>query len=60
MPTRERSVIAALCRLYYREADWDGGWWGTRPDRVGPYYKNAEWEGTESLKSAPLSPGTRK
>ncbi len=42
---------AALCRLCNREADWDGGWWGTRPDRTGPYYKNAEWAGTEAVKN---------
>ena len=42
----------AICRLCHREADWDGSWWGTRPDRVGPYYKNADWEGTEPIKSA--------
>src|SRR5665213_1682252 len=42
----------AICRLCYREADWDGAWWGTRPDRMGPYYKNAEWAGTEAVKTA--------
>ncbi|HWE00802.1 MAG TPA: discoidin domain-containing protein [Tepidisphaeraceae bacterium] len=42
----------AICRLCYREADWDGSWWGTRPDRTGPYYKNAEWAGTEAVKTA--------
>ena len=42
-------VLAALCRLHYREADWDGSWWGTRPDTKGPYYKNAEWDGTTKV-----------
>jgi putative heme-binding domain-containing protein len=42
----------ALCRLCYQEAEWDGGWWGTRPDRAGPYYKNAEWAGSEAVKTA--------
>ena len=23
-------TVDALCRLYYREADWDGSWWGTQ------------------------------
>ena len=36
-------------RLHYREADWDGGWWNTRPDTSGPYYKTAEWDGTQKV-----------
>jgi len=37
-------VVQALCRLYYREADYDGSWWGTRPDTSGPYFKPVTWE----------------
>jgi hypothetical protein len=37
-------IFQALCRLYYREADYDGSWWGTRPDTSGPYYKPVMWE----------------
>jgi putative heme-binding domain-containing protein len=44
------AVYRTLCRLAYREADWDGGWWGTRPDTSGPYYKQAEWEGTAKVR----------
>jgi putative heme-binding domain-containing protein len=55
-PALRTAVLGALCRLNYREADWDGSWWGTRPDSTGPYYKNAEWDGTakvqETLKAA--------
>ena len=36
-PARRRLILAALCRLHYREAEWTGGWWGTRPDTSGPY-----------------------
>jgi putative heme-binding domain-containing protein len=49
-PAVRAAVYRALCRLAYREADWDGGWWGTRPDTSGPYYKLAEWEGTTPIK----------
>jgi putative heme-binding domain-containing protein len=43
----------ALCRLCYREATWDGiQWWGTRPDTSGPYFQNAEWEQTPTVKAA--------
>jgi putative membrane-bound dehydrogenase-like protein len=42
-PKRRRPVLAALCRLYHREADWDGQWWGTRPDTSGPYFKAVTW-----------------
>ncbi|HEY7117098.1 MAG TPA: HEAT repeat domain-containing protein [Tepidisphaeraceae bacterium] len=44
-------IYKGLCRLNYREADWDGGWWGTRPDTAGPYFKTAEWEGTAKIQS---------
>ena len=39
-----RPILDALCRLYYREADWDGSWWGTRPDTSGPYFKPVTWD----------------
>lgn len=42
-------MLEALCRLYYREADWDGSWWGTRPDTSGPYYKRDAWDQTEKI-----------
>jgi putative heme-binding domain-containing protein len=42
-------IIETLCRLYFREADWDGSWWTTRPDTSGPYYKPVKWERTERI-----------
>jgi putative heme-binding domain-containing protein len=48
-PQREL-LYRALCRLYFREADWDGSWWGTRPDTSGPYFKTADWPGTDRVK----------
>jgi putative heme-binding domain-containing protein len=54
-PPARAAIYRALCRLYYKEADWDGGWWGTRPDTSGPYFKTAEWSGTPEVKQAILS-----
>ena len=31
-------------RLYHREADYQGSWWGIRPDTTGPYFDPREWE----------------
>ncbi len=45
-----------MCRLYYKEADWTGKWWGTRPDTRGPYFTPVSWSETprigEQLKKA--------
>ncbi|MEO7999613.1 MAG: hypothetical protein ABI852_19330, partial [Gemmatimonadaceae bacterium] len=43
-------VVAALARLYFREADWNGDWWGTRPNFVGPYFAPVPWEATTALR----------
>jgi putative heme-binding domain-containing protein len=51
-PTLRAPIFRALCRLCYREADWTGSWWGTRPDTSGPYFKTAEWAGTAKVKAA--------
>jgi putative heme-binding domain-containing protein len=50
-PAIRTQVYGAICRLHYREADWDGNWWNTRPDTTGPYYKTAEWEGTQKVQT---------
>src|SRR5204862_8152962 len=39
-----RDVLATLVRLYYREADYKGVWWGIRPENTGPYYDAVEWD----------------
>lgn len=44
-----RGILGALCRLYHREADWDGRWWGTRPDTTGPYFKPAKWDASDTI-----------
>ncbi|MEZ0264690.1 MAG: HEAT repeat domain-containing protein, partial [Phycisphaerae bacterium] len=43
-------IFRALARLTSTEADWDGKWWGTRPDTSGPYYKGIDWDGTAKAK----------
>jgi putative heme-binding domain-containing protein len=48
---RRAPIFRALCRLYYREDDWDGKfWWGTRPDTSGPYFKGVKWEQSERIR----------
>ncbi len=44
-------ILAAICRLYFDEAEWDGTWWNTRPDTTGPYYKPVEWSGTPAVRN---------
>lgn len=39
-----RDMLATLIRLYYREADYQGTWWGVRPDSTGPYWDRQAWE----------------
>ena len=43
-PEVRRGLLATLVRLYHREADYKGSWWGIRPDTTGPYYDPREWE----------------
>ena len=45
-------VLQALCRLYYQEADWDGSWWGTRPDTSGPYFNAVTWDQSDKIARA--------
>ncbi len=44
-----RALLKTLVRLYYREGEYKGGWWGTRPDTTGPYYKRAKWSQTDRI-----------
>ena len=41
---RRRATLTTLIRLYHREGDYQGDWWGTRPDTSGPYYARTKWE----------------
>ncbi|MBS0207164.1 MAG: discoidin domain-containing protein [Planctomycetes bacterium] len=51
-PATRLLVLSALCRLHYREADYTGDWWGTRPDTSGPYYKHVTWSESERIAAA--------
>lgn len=48
-PELQRLLLTALCRLAYREAEYTGSWWGTRPDTTGPYFKAVQWDETERI-----------
>ena len=43
-PELRRGILVTLIRLYNREADYEGSWWGIRPDNSGPYFDRIEWE----------------
>jgi putative membrane-bound dehydrogenase-like protein len=47
----QRGILVALIRLYHREADYDGSWWGIRPDSTGPYYDRVKWEKTPRIEA---------
>lgn len=47
-----QAILKALCRLYQGEADWDGKWWGTRPDTSGPYFKAVKWDASDKIGEA--------
>ncbi|MDF1814404.1 MAG: c-type cytochrome [Verrucomicrobiales bacterium] len=50
-PEIRKNLLSILCRLYYREAEWKGNSWGTRPDTRGPYYEPVTWEASEKILS---------
>ena len=50
-PEARRDLLATLVRLYHREADYQGSWWGIRPDTTGPYFDPREWEGSGRIAS---------
>jgi putative membrane-bound dehydrogenase-like protein len=50
-PEVRHDILAILVRLYHREADYQGSWWGIRPDTTGPYYDPREWECSQRIAS---------
>jgi putative membrane-bound dehydrogenase-like protein len=44
-----REILATLIRLYFREADYTGFWWGIRPENSGPYFDAVEWDQTARI-----------
>ncbi len=48
-PELRRGILATLIRLHNREADYQGTWWGIRPDSTGPYFDRAAWAMTPRI-----------
>jgi len=46
-----QEILTTLIRLYHREGDYEGDWWGTRPDTTGPYYDRQTWEESGAIAS---------
>jgi putative heme-binding domain-containing protein len=44
-----QGILAALCRLHFKEGEWKGDSWGTRPDTRGPYYQPEAWSETPKI-----------
>lgn len=44
-----QGILAALCRLHFKEGEWKGDSWGTRPDTRGPYYQPEAWSATPRI-----------
>lgn len=53
--TAREKILATLIRLYHHEgkaeADYDGSWWGTRPDTNGPYFNRQTWSASPRIES---------
>lgn len=47
-----QELFTTLIRLYHHEAEYTGGWWGTRPDTTGPYYDRKPWAASPKIESA--------
>lgn len=50
-PAARSELLAALARLYFREGEWKGDSWGTRPDTRGPYYQPEAWSETPKIEA---------
>jgi putative membrane-bound dehydrogenase-like protein len=50
-PAVREVILKTLARLATREDDWNGKWWGTRPDTTGPYYKPVKWSESEKIEN---------
>jgi len=48
-PALHQGILAALCRLHFKEGEWKGDSWGTRPDTRGPYYQPEAWSETPKI-----------
>jgi putative heme-binding domain-containing protein len=43
-PEVRREILTTLIRLYHKDAEYKGVWWGIRPENNGPYYDAVEWD----------------
>ncbi len=50
-----REVLATLIRLYYREADYTGVWWGITPENSGPYFDAVEWDQSKRIETVVMN-----
>ena len=50
-PNEPKSIayLRILARLGFREGEWNGSSWGTRPDTRGPYYQPEKWEASDKI-----------
>jgi putative heme-binding domain-containing protein len=48
-PQLRQQILTTLIRLHYREAEYAGDWWGTRPDTRGPYYDRQTWSQSDRI-----------
>ncbi len=48
-PALRQGILGALSRLHYKEGEWKGDSWGTRPDTRGPYYQPEAWSETPKI-----------
>ena len=48
-PALRQGILAALSRLHFKEGEWKGDSWGTRPDTRGPYYQPEAWSETPKI-----------
>jgi len=48
-PETQLSLLTTLIRLYHQEARYEKDWWGTRPDRTGPYYSRQTWSESDAI-----------
>jgi hypothetical protein len=49
IPLCAKASSRALSRLHFKEGEWKGDSWGTRPDTRGPYYQPEAWSETPKI-----------
>ena len=49
---RRQGLLTALCRLHFKEGEWKGTSWGTRPDTRGPFFQPEEWSESKKISAA--------